>query len=146
MQGETHDALGATHTWAVFTVVALIQSHAKEELPERWMSLQILPSTWNASDCLLNCSSKRKHWQESVIKMEAKGAAVTFWGLLFPINPSPVQLKRPAGASGLQPHQLPESQFGEGWLKQSNLSTSKHCQKKKKKKILNPNSSVSTPV
>lgn len=87
MQGETHDALGATHTWAVFSVVALIQSQAKEELPGRWMSLQILPSTWNASDCLLNCSSKRKHWQESVIKMEAKGAAVTFWGCFSPLTP-----------------------------------------------------------
>lgn len=26
----------------------------------------------NASDCLLNCSSKRKYWQANIIKMEAK--------------------------------------------------------------------------
>lgn len=35
MQGEAHDTLGATHIRAVLTVVALIQSHAKEALPGR---------------------------------------------------------------------------------------------------------------
>ena len=71
-KGGDHGAEGATSTSPVFFAKGLIQSHAKEELPGRWMPLQILPSTWNASDCLLNCSSKRKHWQANIIKMEAE--------------------------------------------------------------------------
>lgn len=114
LQARTHGAFRATSTLPVFIAKGLMQSHAEEELPGRWMPLQILPSTWNASDCLLNCSSKRKHWQASIIKMEAKGNAVTFNMALSSINPRPRPLERPVGTSGPEPHQLPSSQPREG--------------------------------
>ena len=91
----TPGAEGATSTSPIFFEKGLIQSHPKEELPGRWMPLQILPSTWNASDCLLNCSSKRKHWQANIIKMEAEEMLLvyettkvqtTYWGELCEVG------------------------------------------------------------